>query len=543
MRKITLLMVLMIAFATAQAQLPPNWTDDTGIEIFKESSIVHGGAYSCGVIVNTDVQANCDFANTSPMPVTPGATYKISFWAKTSEHVRITAVVDWDAASTQYSNTYVGPATSGWEQFTFEGAVPEGVATGTARLRFYDVSGFNPGEINYVDDVAFESPVGTPKTVVNGDFENWGGGIVAEPSNYPTEFTATASGVSITLAWVDAVGDPLPANYLIKASTQNNITPPVDGTFVPNDLNLADGSGAANVAYGEGSFTFQELEPLTTYYFKIFPYTNSGTDVDYKTDGTAPSAQATTGEVTISFFTDFNDGWGGWTPVSVIGEQTWVRTTQYGIENSPCAKMSGFTTVAVVNEDWLLSPAYDIAGMGNMMVTFYSATKFAGPALRFKVSTNYNGTGNPNDATWDDLTDLAEWSTDNYEWTESGDIDMAAYSGSTVHLAFVYFSTAEQASTWEIDNIHLQVSSSITNPDSYLLGLYPNPSKGLINYDLKEAPVSIEVFNVTGQRLFVTATSGATGTIDLQQIPAGIFIIKFVLDEQGTSVVRRIIIE
>ena len=543
MRKFTLLMVLMIAFATAQAQLPSNWTGDTGIETFKESSIFHGGNFSCGVIVNTDVQANCDFASDSPMPVTPGATYKISFWAKTSEHVRVTAVVDWNAGATQYSNTYVGPATSGWEQFTFEGTVPEGVATGTARLRFYDVPGFNPGEINYVDDVAFESPVGTPKTVVNGDFENWGGGNVGEPSNYPTGFTATASGVDVTLSWIDAVGDPLPANYLIKASTQNNITPPVDGTFVPNDFNLADGNGAANVAYGAGSFTFSGLEPLTAYYFKIFPYTNSGTDVDYKTDGTAPSGQATTGEETISFFTDFNTSWGGWTPLSVVGDQVWTRTTEFGIENSPCAKMAGFTTLAVVNEDWLLSPAYDIAGMGNMMVTFYSATKFAGPALRFKVSTNYNGTGNPNDATWDDLTDLAEWSTDNYEWTESGDIDMAAYSGSTVHLAFVYFSTAEQAPTWEIDNIHLQVSSSITNPESYLLGLYPNPSNGLINYDLKEAPVSIEVFNITGQRLFVTATSGATGTIDLQQIPAGVFIVKFVLDEKGSSVVRRIIIE
>ena len=159
MKKVFLFVLMLFAISTVQAQLPSDWTDDTGIETFKESTSVHGGAYSCGVIVNTDVQANCDLSNTSPMPVTPGATYKISFWANTSEHVRVTAVVDWNLGSAQYSNSYVGPATSGWEQFVFEGTVPDSVATGTARLRFYDVSGFIPGETQYVDDVAFESPV------------------------------------------------------------------------------------------------------------------------------------------------------------------------------------------------------------------------------------------------------------------------------------------------------------------------------------------------------------------------------------------------
>jgi hypothetical protein len=36
------------------------------------------------------------------------------------------------------------------------------------------------------------------------------------------------------------------------------------------------------------------LDAETTYYFKIYPYTNSSTAIDYKTDGTVPSANATT---------------------------------------------------------------------------------------------------------------------------------------------------------------------------------------------------------------------------------------------------------
>ena len=40
--------------------------------------------------------------------------------------------------------------------------------------------------------------------------------------------------------------------------------------------------------------TFSNLNSSTTYYFKIFPYTNSGTYINYKTDGTIPQISWTT---------------------------------------------------------------------------------------------------------------------------------------------------------------------------------------------------------------------------------------------------------
>ncbi|HAW58507.1 MAG TPA: hypothetical protein DCX03_05775, partial [Bacteroidales bacterium] len=63
-----------------------------------------------------------------------------------------------------------------------------------------------------------------------------------EPTNYPENFSATPSPFSIILNWDDATtGAQLPQAYLIKASTSNNITAPLDGTPVADDIDLSDG--------------------------------------------------------------------------------------------------------------------------------------------------------------------------------------------------------------------------------------------------------------------------------------------------------------
>ncbi|HED11997.1 MAG TPA: T9SS type A sorting domain-containing protein [Caldithrix abyssi] len=125
-----------------------------------------------------------------------------------------------------------------------------------------------------------------------------GGAPKAEPSNHPTNFLATGNGLNIDLSWTDATGTVLPDNYLIKASDAGYaaIVNPVDGTEETTDADLSDGTGVVTVAYGQESYTFSNLNPNTRYYFKIYSSTNTGTDIDYKTDGTIQQADAQTGQ-------------------------------------------------------------------------------------------------------------------------------------------------------------------------------------------------------------------------------------------------------
>lgn len=114
--------------------------------------------------------------------------------------------------------------------------------------------------------------------------------VYPEPTNFPTSFSATSNSSSqITTTWADATGGQVPTGYLVKASASAPPTAPVDGT--PE----TDSPLVMNVAPGTHTAVFANLDPSTTYQFAIWPYTNSGVQIDYKTDG-QPTASAATAE-------------------------------------------------------------------------------------------------------------------------------------------------------------------------------------------------------------------------------------------------------
>lgn len=127
--------------------------------------------------------------------------------------------------------------------------------------------------------------------------------LKSEPTNFPTSFTCgTTTTASIPLTWTDASGATTPDGYLIKWSSTSYaaIAAPSDGTAEAN------GSTTQNVAQGVGSYTVTGLSAGTTYFFKIWSYTNSGASIDYKT-GSEPQTSCAT--LTGPCFTkDFETG-------------------------------------------------------------------------------------------------------------------------------------------------------------------------------------------------------------------------------------------
>lgn len=112
--------------------------------------------------------------------------------------------------------------------------------------------------------------------------------FLPEPANFPTSFAATANSSSqITVDWADAAGGQVPTGYLVKAAAASQPTAPVDGTPESNSALVM------NVAPGTQTAVFANLDPSTTYNFAIWPYTNTGVQIDYKT-GDQPTASTTT---------------------------------------------------------------------------------------------------------------------------------------------------------------------------------------------------------------------------------------------------------
>ncbi len=122
-------------------------------------------------------------------------------------------------------------------------------------------------------------------------------GADPEPTNSATNAATTGSPTTstLTVTWTDSVaGSQAATNYLVLCSTAA-ITNPVDGT-AQTDNDCSDGTGALNVSPSTQTSSWTGLSAGTAYFFKIYPYTNTDSDIDYKLSSPA-SVGATTQKV------------------------------------------------------------------------------------------------------------------------------------------------------------------------------------------------------------------------------------------------------
>jgi len=158
----------------------------------------------------------------------------------------------------------------------------------------------------------------------------------------------------------------------------------------------------------------------------------------------------------VETFDDFS--FGDWTTYSVTGSQSW-EVSDYDW-TTPHASISGYDFSSgnnVINEDWLISPAFNMNKSDNEVLKFLNASKYSGANIQVKYSIDYPGNGeNPKNYTWNKLSDYElDETTSDYIDTESGAIDLSGIFSTSVHIAFIYNSSSDSGKTWKIDNIRI----------------------------------------------------------------------------------------
>jgi len=291
--------------------------------------------------------------------------------------------------------------------------------------------------------------------------EIWGFyGDKNEPTAHALNLEIAANGSNYNLTWEDAWGTVHPDGYLVIASNVSYaaIADPVDGQLYSDESSLADGTARLNISQTVQSAIFSNAVSGQAYYFKIFPYTNSGATRDYKTGG--PVLQGSVGSAggpDIVHAESFESGTSGqWMTFSSASNRNWLAVTDGGAAGSSGAmSINGYGGDAPSN-DWLISPALDFTNHTDLLIDFYTWRRYTGPDPDLLVSLNYPGSGDPSAASWTSLNPARPAAEQ--VWTAQS-LSLVAYAGQPqVHIAFHYTSTGTvsgQAAWWKADEISI----------------------------------------------------------------------------------------
>ena len=126
----------------------------------------------------------------------------------------------------------------------------------------------------------------------------------------------------------------------------------------------------------------------------------------------------------LAFSAPFSSTMNPFTQYSVSGEQVWSWVSAaYGVA------MTGYAnSTNNVNEDWLISPSLNLSNYNNVVLTFeHTINKGTVANMQTEntlwVSTDYNS-GNPNAATWTQLTIPAYPAGNNWTFVNSDNISI-----------------------------------------------------------------------------------------------------------------------
>jgi hypothetical protein len=503
---------------------PGGWV--TYQNIAQETTTVHSGTYSAAHTSAASFKKLIQKVN-----VVAGHNYTISFWYyDNTPNAKIKLKTAWlDSTGQELPNqpsdfqVNLNPNDSLWHQYSAIVTAPTGVKK--VRFDIRVLKQVNSGGTVYYDDMYFGDVVSTP-----------------EPSKHVTNFIGSAHGLSATLQWVDAIGNVLPNAYLVVgAKGSANLVAPVDGTPVADDLDWSDGTVAVNVPVGYKGFDFTELEGNTSYNFKIYPYTNAGQYIDYKTNDTVPATSVTTRDVEEINFEGFETGTSGtWTAHDISGAEEWIFPFFNGRHT---AKITG---AGNANEDWLVSPKISLNGYNVIEMSFWNTKSGSGDSLRLLVSTNYTGSGDPTTATWTDITDsVGNWSPGSYQAVIADSINLNNYAGQDIYLAFKFTSAAGETALYKLDNLQVfgkkSTGTGINEINEARLAIYPNPAKNYITVESKQKGI-LTMFDTTGKLVLQQNIENGNNRIQISNFDTGVYYIHVVL-EDGSKTINKLLIK
>jgi len=206
-------------------------------------------------------------------------------------------------------------------------------------------------------------------------------------------------------------------------------------------------------------------------------------------------------------------------------------------------QMTGTNTSATVGEfvrsggqSWaqsklILTDSMDLSSKSAISMKVFTDAP-VGTLLKLKVESTGSGAANEKNV----LTTVSgAWAT--YEWNFAG--DPPVYNVLTFMLGYGTPNTADSLATYLIDDIQQTIPGgtlSLENIDqNELIHIYPNPSKYIVNFSSQNKKIaSVVLFNLLGNEVVSTKLNKLSLSIDVSDLPNGIYIAKVTMENSQT---------
>ncbi len=335
-----------------------------------------------------------------------------------------------------------------------------------------------------------DTPVEDGALIVNGDFEGWTNG---KPNHWKTSSTAgnatlsqstdahsgkysvkvsgnTSNNKRLAYKEITLKAGTYKMTFFVKATAENSGS--VNRGYVPINEDGKVGSysyagyvdNILNSSWTEVNHEFtlatdqkialvimnQKKNPAVDILIDDFSLTttNGGLVDDGGSTGTPDTPETPDAPALEGIFTEsFASGLGAFTTdnKTMPSDLTYVWNHQSTYQ---CAKASAYKGSAYASESWLISPSIDLTSVSTASLSFQHAGNYM-----VDVENEVFVKIKAEDGEWTALT-INEWftSSSSYPFTDAT-IDLSAYTGKKVQIAFIYTSTASNAGTWEIKNV------------------------------------------------------------------------------------------
>lgn len=331
--------------------------------------------------------------------------------------------------------------------------------------------------------------------------------------------------ISTTGQWVD-----LPVNGIVSLDTAKNLW-----VFINCDQTFAASYTSFCGDTNGGWYTTDNRETVQTDREStwMLNFTTSATPPDLPQNDT----------VTLPYSEGFEEDVDGWTIVDADADgkewaffdnESWPYSGYLELiphSGDKVASSASYDYRALTPDNWLISLPIAL-DRANITLTWWDyAYDNSDYAEHYSVLLSTTGM-----QTADFTVNLFETTIDAPRTWQQRTVDLSAYSGQTVRIAFRHYDCTDQNALF-IDDIEIDGTgdADIATAEAQDVTLAPNPTTGLVHIECAQTVQRVEVCDLMGRKV-CTAQSA---DLDLSALPAGIYLLRIATDD-GIAI-RRVV--